>query len=75
MTGTYRFFRSGSVTPQNHILFAVSLTSDMKYKAKKRILQRIKKYYMKNEKKYNAEEMILYDLQHKEYLTPIKIMS
>ena len=38
-TGTCRLFCSGSVKPQNHILFALSLTSDMKKESGQRGLQ------------------------------------
>ena len=62
------FFCSGrenltSVTPENHILFALSLTSDMKVLARTR-MREINKDYMKNEKKYEAEGGKLCDLQH-----------
>ena len=44
------FFCSGSVKPENHILFALSLTSNMKQEAKER-MRRVN-YYKKNENKY-----------------------
>jgi len=61
------FFCSGSVTPQNHILFANSLTSNMKERAKER-MDKVKKNYKKNAKKYKAEGKRLCDLQHEEFL-------
>jgi hypothetical protein len=61
------FFCSGSVTPQNHILFANSLTSNMKERAKER-MDKVKKNYKKNAKKYKAERKRLCDLQHEEFL-------
>jgi hypothetical protein len=61
------FFCSGSVTPQNLILFANSLTSDMKERAKLR-MQKVKKDYEKNKKKYKAEGKRLCELQHIEFL-------
>ena len=48
------FFCSDSIKPENHILFALSLTLDMKALARTR-MQRVKKDYKKNEKKYEAE--------------------
>ena len=52
--GICRFFCSDSIKPENHILFALSLTLDMKALARTR-MQRVKKDYKKNEKKYEAE--------------------
>ena len=50
----YLLHIKGSVKPENHILFALSLTSDMKALARTQ-MQRVKKVYKKNEKKYKAE--------------------
>ena len=61
------FFCSGSVTPENHILFALSLTSNMKKEAIKR-MKEVNNDYLKNEKKYRAEGKTLCHLQHEEYL-------
>ena len=61
------FFCLGSVKPENHILFPLSLTSDMKQEAKRR-MRKVNKDYKKNEKKYKAEGKRLCDLQHEEYI-------
>ena len=60
------FFCSGFVTP-NHILFANSLTSNMKEKASLR-MKKVKKHYEKNKNKNKAEGKRLCDLQHIEFL-------
>jgi len=54
-------FCSCSVKPENHILFALSLTLDIKQEAKKR-MQRFKLNYKENKKNYKAEGKILCDL-------------
>jgi serine/threonine protein kinase len=56
-----------SVTPENHILFALSLTSNMKDKAIKR-MKEVNNDYLKNEKKYKAEGKTLCHLQHEKYI-------
>ena len=60
-------FFSGSVKPENHILFALSLPSDMKQEARTR-MRKVKKDCQKNEMKYKAEGKRLCDLQHEEYI-------
>ena len=68
------FFCSGSVKPENHILFALSVPSTMKTEAMKR-MKKVNEDYKNNKKKYNAEGKTLSHLQHEEYINFYKVYT
>ena len=62
------FFCSGSVKPENHSLFALNLTSNMKKEAIRQ-MREVNNNYKKNEMKYKAEGKTLCHIQHEEYIS------
>ena len=72
-TGSYRFFCSGSVVPQNHILFALSLISDMKTKVRKR-MQRVKMDYMEMKRNIalKGRDYAIFNKEHLKFLSILK---